>query len=119
MQMVKKKKASWNGFSLKPRREMPEGLWLSCPSCRSMLFRKTVDENLSVCPECQYHFRIDGVTRLRQLADETTTLTLLLVGRPQGAEVLTPVDAEAERIWRLNIQALGDPRIEVRPLVHS
>ncbi len=70
MQMVKKKKASWNGFSLKPRREMPEGLWLSCPSCRNMLFRKTVDENLSVCPECQYHFRIDGVTRLRQLADE-------------------------------------------------
>ncbi|HOK95727.1 MAG TPA: acetyl-CoA carboxylase, carboxyltransferase subunit beta [Anaerohalosphaeraceae bacterium] len=68
--MVKKKKASWNGFSLKPRREMPEGLWLSCPSCRNMLFRKTVDENLSVCPECQYHFRIDGVTRLRQLADE-------------------------------------------------
>jgi len=49
---------------------MPEGLWLSCPSCRNMLFRKTVDENLSVCPECQYHFRIDGVTRLRQLADE-------------------------------------------------
>lgn len=56
---------------------------------------------------------------LRQMAGETTTLTLLLVGRPQGAEVLTPVDAEAERIWRLNIQALGDPRIEVRPLVHS
>lgn len=70
MQMVKKKKSSWNGFSLKPRREMPEGLWLSCPSCKNMLFRKTVDENLSVCPECQYHFRIDGATRLRQLVDE-------------------------------------------------
>lgn len=68
--MVKKKKSSWNGFSLKPRREMPEGLWLSCPSCKNMLFRKTVDENLSVCPECQYHFRIDGATRLRQLVDE-------------------------------------------------
>ena len=63
--------------------------------------------------ETGHFFRI-----LRRLAGESTMLTILLVGRPQGASVLTPVDAEAERIWRLTIQALGDPRIEVRPLVH-
>jgi acetyl-CoA carboxylase carboxyl transferase subunit beta len=68
--MGKKKKADWNGFSLKPRKEMPEGLWLSCPSCKNMLYRKTVDENLSVCTECDHHFRLDGATRIQQLVDE-------------------------------------------------
>jgi acetyl-CoA carboxylase carboxyl transferase subunit beta len=68
--MAKKKKASWNGFSLKPRKEMPEGLWLSCPSCKNMLFRKTVDENMGICPECQHHFRLDGAVRVQQLVDE-------------------------------------------------
>ncbi|MHC4855121.1 MAG: acetyl-CoA carboxylase, carboxyltransferase subunit beta [Planctomycetota bacterium] len=68
--MGKKKKANWNGFSLKPRKEMPEGLWLSCPSCKNMLYKKTVDENLGSCTECQHHFRINGATRVEQLVDE-------------------------------------------------
>jgi acetyl-CoA carboxylase carboxyl transferase subunit beta len=68
--MAKKNKASWNGFSLKPRKEMPEGLWLSCPSCKNMLYKKTVDENLGVCTECDHHFRLDGATRVCQLVDE-------------------------------------------------
>jgi acetyl-CoA carboxylase carboxyl transferase subunit beta len=68
--MGKKKKANWNGFSLKPRKDMPEGLWLSCPSCKNMLYKKTIDENLGVCTECEHHFRLDGATRVGQLVDE-------------------------------------------------
>ena len=68
--MGKKKKANWNGFSLKPRKDMPKGLWLSCPSCKNMLYKKTIDENLGICTECQHHFRLDGATRVRQLVDE-------------------------------------------------
>mgnify|MGYP000988668938 CR=1 FL=1 len=67
-----KKKKGWNGYSLRPRKEMPEGLWLGCPGCKEMLFRKTMEENLHVCPECQYHFRVNGPTRIEQLADEGT-----------------------------------------------
>ncbi|MHC5102923.1 MAG: acetyl-CoA carboxylase, carboxyltransferase subunit beta [Planctomycetota bacterium] len=68
--MGKKKKANWNGFSLKPRKDMPEGLWMACPSCKNMLYKKTIDENLGVCTECQHHFRLDGATRVGQLVDE-------------------------------------------------
>ena len=67
---AKSEKSQWNGFSLKPRKEMPDGLWLACPSCGHMLHKKTVAENLNVCPECNYHFRIDGATRIKQLVDE-------------------------------------------------
>src|SRR5439155_14747161 len=48
---------------------VPEGLWLRCPECGDMLFRKVVDEALNVCPNCQHHFRIAARTRVAQLAD--------------------------------------------------
>ncbi len=43
---------------------------MGCPSCEHMLFKKTVQENLHVCPECGHHFRIDGPMRIQQLVDE-------------------------------------------------
>lgn len=63
-------KSKWNGFSLKPRKEMPEGLWIRCPGCEHMLYKSTVEENMNVCPECNHHFRIDSAKRIEYLADE-------------------------------------------------
>src|SRR6059058_5827659 len=48
---------------------IPEGLWLRCTECGDMLFRKVVEENLSVCPSCGYHFRISARQRIAQLVD--------------------------------------------------
>lgn len=52
------------------RTDVPEGLWLRCPECEAMTFRKAVEENLNVCPPCGHHYRIDADTRIRQLSDE-------------------------------------------------
>ena len=68
--MAKEAKSKWNGFSLKPRKEMPEGLWVRCPGCEHMLYKSTVEKNLNICPECDYHFRIEATTRIKYLADE-------------------------------------------------
>lgn len=68
--MSKEAKSQWEGFSLKPRKEMPDGLWLRCPSCEHMLYKKTVAENLEVCPECSHHFRIGANGRIKYLVDE-------------------------------------------------
>ncbi|OHB63931.1 MAG: acetyl-CoA carboxylase subunit beta [Planctomycetes bacterium RBG_13_50_24] len=70
--MTKKAKSKWNGFSLKPRKEMPEGLWMRCPGCEHMLYKSTVEKNLNVCPECNHHFRIEAKTRISYLADEAS-----------------------------------------------
>lgn len=72
-----KKAKNWNGFSLRPRKEMPEGLWTKCPSCEHMLYRSAVEKNLNVCPECDYHFRIGALTRIEYLADEGTFQQIL------------------------------------------
>ena len=68
--MSNQTKSKWNGFSLKPRREMPEGLWMRCPACEQMLYKSAVEKNLNVCPECNHHFRIAAKTRIEYLVDE-------------------------------------------------
>jgi acetyl-CoA carboxylase carboxyl transferase subunit beta len=68
--MAKEAKSKWNGFSLRPRKEMPDGLWTRCPGCEHMLYKKTVEKNLNVCPECSHHFRIEAAIRIQYLTDE-------------------------------------------------
>lgn len=56
---------------LKPARRavIPEGLWLRCPGCAQMIYRKQMEANLHVCPECSHHFRIGAAERIKQMAD--------------------------------------------------
>jgi acetyl-CoA carboxylase carboxyl transferase subunit beta len=54
-----------------PEREsrVPEGLWIKCGSCKEILYRKEVVQNLSVCTKCSFHFRISARERLGMLFD--------------------------------------------------
>jgi acetyl-CoA carboxylase carboxyl transferase subunit beta len=52
------------------KRDTPDNLWTSCPSCKEMLFTKEYEENLSVCPRCEHHGRIGADARFAQLLDE-------------------------------------------------
>ena len=61
--------AAWDGFSLRRRRDVPEGLWMRCQNCGAMLYHKAVTDNLHVCPECQQHFRMEARTRIEMLVD--------------------------------------------------
>jgi len=47
-----------------------EGLWVKCESCRQIIWKKDLEDNLNVCPKCDKHFRIDARTRLSQLLDD-------------------------------------------------
>ena len=47
-----------------------EGLWVKCENCRQIIWKKDLEENLSVCPKCDKHFRIDARTRLALLLDD-------------------------------------------------
>jgi len=48
-----------------------EGLWVKCESCRQIIWKKDLEDNLNVCPKCGKHFRIDARTRLAQLLDNS------------------------------------------------
>src|SRR5437879_2230956 len=52
-----------------------EGLWVKCESCRQIIWKKDLEENMNVCPKCDKHFRIDARTRLTQLLDDNQYTT--------------------------------------------
>jgi len=56
----------------RPKRGVPEGLWLRCPGCQATIFRKEVESRLGVCPECDYHFYVSANDRIRQVLDDGT-----------------------------------------------
>jgi acetyl-CoA carboxylase carboxyl transferase subunit beta len=61
---------AWQGHFEAKR--VPEGVWMRCDGCGATLFRKQVEQNLSVCPECNHHMPVSSVERIRQLLDEDT-----------------------------------------------
>ncbi|KPH62295.1 acetyl-CoA carboxylase, carboxyltransferase subunit beta [Novosphingobium aerophilum] len=58
-----------NSLGSLKKRDTPDNLWTKCPGCGEMLFTKEFEDNLSVCPRCQYHGRIGAQTRFDQLLD--------------------------------------------------
>ena len=54
------------------KRDIPEGLWVKCPSCETMIFDKELDENLKVCPKCLHHFPIGARERIHSLVETCT-----------------------------------------------
>jgi acetyl-CoA carboxylase carboxyl transferase subunit beta len=67
------------------RRAMPEGLWIKCPSCDTVLYKTDLEQNLNVCPKCDHHHRIGARARLDGFLDAEGRFEI-------GQEVL-PVDA--------------------------
>jgi acetyl-CoA carboxylase carboxyl transferase subunit beta len=47
-----------------------EDLWVKCPQCKEVVYRKALDENLKVCPKCRYHHRLTAFERIDLIADE-------------------------------------------------
>lgn len=54
------------------KKDMPEGLWIKCPSCGESLFQEALLKNLRVCTNCDYHFTISAPERLASLVDESS-----------------------------------------------
>lgn len=54
----------------RPKRGVPEGLWIRCPKCKATIYRKEAEARLNVCPECEYHFYMPAGDRITQLLDE-------------------------------------------------
>ena len=63
-----------NALPFTEKRDTPDNLWTSCPSCKEMLFTKEYEENISVCPRCDHHGRIGADARFAQLLDEGFTV---------------------------------------------
>jgi acetyl-CoA carboxylase carboxyl transferase subunit beta len=50
--------------------DIPDGLFVECEACHAALYQKALQENLYVCPQCQFHFRIRVEERLGMICDQ-------------------------------------------------
>ncbi len=66
------------------RRSVPEGLWVKCPQCESVLYNTDLAQNQNVCPKCSHHHRIGARARLDALMDAE--------GRYEIGQEVLPVD---------------------------
>jgi acetyl-CoA carboxylase carboxyl transferase subunit beta len=67
------------------RRTVPEGLWIKCPSCETVLYKSDLEQNQNVCPKCSHHHRIGARARLDAFLDAE--------GRYEIGQEVIPVDA--------------------------
>jgi acetyl-CoA carboxylase carboxyl transferase subunit beta len=67
------------------RTPVPEGLWVKCPACETVLYRADLENNLHVCPKCGHHSRVPARERIEQLLDPEGRFEI-------GSEVV-PVDS--------------------------
>ena len=67
------------------RKTVPEGLWVKCVSCESVLYRTDVEANQYVCPKCNHHMRIKARLRLDYLLDKE--------GRYEIGQEVLPIDS--------------------------
>lgn len=67
------------------RRTVPEGLWIKCPSCETVLYKTDLESNVNVCPKCAHHHRIGARARLDAFLDPE--------GRYEIGQEVIPVDA--------------------------
>ncbi len=52
--------------------DMMIGKWVKCDSCKEIIYKEELHQNLSVCPNCGKHFRLSARRRIKQIADEGT-----------------------------------------------
>ncbi len=66
------------------KKSVPEGLWIKCPECESVLYKAELERNQYVCPKCGHHMRIGARQRLNYFFDENTA--------QEFAQTVKPVD---------------------------
>ncbi|WP_138205266.1 acetyl-CoA carboxylase, carboxyltransferase subunit beta [Haloimpatiens lingqiaonensis] len=55
---------------------IPDGMWIKCESCGSIIYKEDVERNLNVCINCNYNFRLSARERLKLICDEGTFIEM-------------------------------------------
>lgn len=55
---------------------IPNGKWINCPKCKSILYKEDLEKNHKVCTGCEHHFNISAKNRIKQVFDENSFVEL-------------------------------------------
>lgn len=54
------------------RSDIPIGKWVKCNNCKQILYKESLHQNYSICPNCGNHFRLSSRRRVDQIIDKGT-----------------------------------------------
>ena len=81
--------------------DTPE-LWTKCVHCDEQLLKSEIEDNMMVCPHCDYHYRINARTRIGQLFDEGSFEELFKNILPDDPLKFFDTESYADRLKKAN-----------------
>lgn len=72
---VKRKPAAKRNVK-KINSSIPDGLWIKCDKCGFLMYYRTLEKNLKVCPKCTHHFPASSYDRIKQIIEPDSWLPL-------------------------------------------
>ena len=67
-----KKRENKGIYNKKTNIDIPVGKWIKCDKCKEIVYKETVRNNYSICPNCGHYFRMHIGRRVKQIIDEGT-----------------------------------------------
>ena len=66
---------------------IPNGKWVNCKKCKSIIYLEYLENDYHVCPTCNYHFNISSDERVKQIFDEGSFVPMF-----EEIEATNPLD---------------------------
>jgi len=100
-----------------------EDIWVKCPACKEIAFRKELERNLNVCGKCGHHLRLTLSQRIAVTVDPATWREMfseLAIDDPLGFVDSKPYPKRLEQARRASGRndavAVGTASIEEHPV---
>ena len=77
--------------------DAPE-LWTKCVHCETQLLKTDLEDNMMVCPHCDYHYKINARRRIKQLVDEDSFEELFKEIMPMDPLEFFDTESYADRL---------------------
>lgn len=81
------------------KRDIPSDLWTKCEECKELVYNKKLEENLKVCPKCNFHFTLGAQERVKAILDEGS-----FNERDANMESLDPITFEGPKTYKEKLQ---------------
>lgn len=79
----------------KKRGDIPSDLWTKCDDCKELIYNKKLEENLRVCPKCNFHFNLGAHERVKLILDESSFKEM-----DRDMESLDPLSFEGTKTYK-------------------
>jgi acetyl-CoA carboxylase carboxyl transferase subunit beta len=79
--------------------------WLKCTSCNELIHANELASNLSCCPKCLYHYKLEVDARIHLLTDENSFQELFSNLAPKDALAFVDTEPYSERIEKAQKKA--------------